>query len=138
VTVGAAVRAGTVYFAIVFAAGFVLGAARVLVIAPLIGELGAVIVELPIMLAVSWIVCGSLVERFRVPPDRRARLTMGAVAFALLMAAEFALSVWAFGRSVGDYAESFRTWAGVVGLAGQLAFAALPLLRMRNVRPGGG
>jgi hypothetical protein len=54
---------------------------------------------------------------------------MGAVAFALLMAAELAVSVLLFGRSPSDFVAGYRTTPGVIGLAAQLAFGLLPLLR---------
>ena len=51
-----AAAAGDAYFALVFAAGFLLGSIRVLIIIPRSGEAVVVGLELPIMLAVSWIV----------------------------------------------------------------------------------
>ena len=46
--------AGAAYFAVVFATGFALGVVRVLVTAPRLGETGAVLLEVPIILAASW------------------------------------------------------------------------------------
>jgi ABC-type uncharacterized transport system permease subunit len=122
-------RAGLVYFAVVFAAGVVLGTLRVLVVAPALGEVAAVVLELPLMLAVSWIACGRIVERLRVPPHWRARAAMGAVAFGVLMAAEAGLAILAFGRSPAEHLVSYRDTAARLGLAGQVAFALMPLLR---------
>ena len=51
---------------------------------------------------------------------------MGGSAFVLLMLAEFGLAM-AFGRAPGACLASFFTQAGLLGLAGQLVFAALPL-----------
>ena len=125
----AAVRAGAAYFAIVFAIAFVLGSLRVLFVAPRVGELGAVLIEGPIILAVSWVVCGWVLQRIDVPASAGARVTMGAVAFALLMAAEFVLGVYGFGRSVGEILASFAELPAQVGLAGQVGFALIPLVR---------
>ena len=58
-----ATRAGAAYFAIVFAVGFVLGALRVTFLAPAVGPLPAVALELPVMLAASWWTCGWLMRR---------------------------------------------------------------------------
>jgi hypothetical protein len=130
-----AARAGTVYFAIVFALGFVLGTLRVLWIAPALGEVGAVIAELPVMLAASWIAAGRLVRRYAVARTA-ARAGMGARAFALLMIAEAALGVLAFGESLTGWAASLFAMPGVIGLAGQLAFAAMPLAVGRGAGAG--
>jgi hypothetical protein len=52
----AAPAAGMAYFTFVLAAEFVFGTVRVPVLTPHLGEIGAVLLELPIMLAVSWVV----------------------------------------------------------------------------------
>ena len=122
--------AALLYFALVFAAGFVLGAIRTLVVAPRWGELPATLLEAPVMLVVSWRACGASIRRFGVR-GRRAGLSMGAMAFCLLMAAELALSLFAFRRSPAQYLHAFATWAGGVGLASQIGFGVFPLLRAR-------
>lgn len=121
--------AGAGYFAIVFAAGFVLGAVRVLLLEPTVGELGATLLEVPVMLLLSWVACGWILDRLRVPPARSSRLLMGGVAFGLLMAAELALSVLLFDRTGTQMLEGWQSTVGAVGLAGQLAFALIPVLR---------
>ena len=73
----ASLGAGLAYFAVVFAAGFVLGTLRVLVVAPHLGEIAAVVAELPIMLAVSWIICGWLLGRVALRADRPDRSEHG-------------------------------------------------------------
>jgi hypothetical protein len=120
--------AGGAYFAAVFLIGFALGTVRVLAVAPQIGETAAVLVEAPVMLAASWAVCGWLVRRFAVPRGG-PRALMGALAFALLMGAELGVSVLLFGRSLEEHLANYRTLPGAIGLAAQLAFALIPLLR---------
>jgi hypothetical protein len=44
---GQAAKAGLVYVSAVFPAGFALGVLRVLLVAPRMGEVGAVLLELP-------------------------------------------------------------------------------------------
>jgi hypothetical protein len=121
-----AIRAGFAYFACVFALGFVLGTIRVLWLVPVLGEVAAVLAELPAMLAASWLAARWLVQRFAVPAGA-PRLAMGALAFALLMAAEAGLGVLAFGESLGSWAAGLVAVPGVFGLAGQLGFALMPL-----------
>lgn len=126
----AALKAGIAYFAIVFAAGFALGVLRVLAVAPRVGELGAVAIELPVILALSWLVCVWATRRFSVAAATGTRLVMGGVAFALLMAGEIGLSML-MGRSLAQHLAVYRTANGQLGLAAQVAFAAFPLLQAR-------
>jgi hypothetical protein len=132
--VAAAFKAGLAYFATVFAVGFVLGALRVLVVVPRVGEMAGVLIELPIMLLVSWVVCGWLLNRFSVPYKPTLGVLMGAVAFALLMLAELWVSVFAFGRSLAEHFGSYRSLNAILGLAGQLGFAAFPYIRIKQGR----
>jgi hypothetical protein len=95
--------AGASYFLVVFIGAFAIGVVRVLVIAPRIGEVGAVLLEAPIILTLSWFVCGETTRRLSIPACARDRMGMGLVAFALLMAAEAALAVLAFGQTLDVY-----------------------------------
>jgi hypothetical protein len=132
----AALRAGIVYFAVVFAAGFALGTLRVTVLVPRLGELGAVALELPLMLAVSWLACGWLLRSFAVPRRTAARAAMGALGLALLLAAELVLGSVAFGRTLPGQLAAWQTLPGALGLAAQLAFGLFPLMRRRAGRGG--
>ena len=119
-------KAAACYFALAFAVGFVLGTLRVTVLVPALGELVAVMVELPLMLTATWFICRRVVRHFGVPASAGPRLAMGGVAFALLMVVEFTLSVTAFGRTPGTYFASLATAAGLLGLAGQAVFGLWP------------
>ncbi len=118
--------AGVRYFAIVFAIAFVFGTARTLWLSPHVGDIAAVMIEMPFVLATSWLTCRRLV--LRLPPGMAPRLAMGIAAFLLLMVAEFGLAVFAFGRSPAAYGAALLTIAGLIGLAGQIGFAILPLV----------
>ena len=122
--------AGAVYFLAVYVVGFVLGTARVLFVAPRLGATGAVLIELPVMLAASWIACRWIVGRMAVPSRAPARLAMGASAFALLMLAETALGRLAFGQTLAVQIAAMREIPGLIGLAGQMLFALVPLLQL--------
>lgn len=124
--------AGLVYFAIVFACGFGLGAIRTVWIAPVAGELAAVLIELPLILAISWVICGKVVCRFNLPAAFGSRLPMGVLALALLLAAEAGLSILGFGRTLSEHVASYYSASGAMGALGQLAFGAFPVVQMRH------
>jgi hypothetical protein len=118
--------AGIIYFSLVFTVAFGIGALRVTFIEPIVGKLWAITIELPFMILTSLIVCRWLVRVF----DRRTlnqTISMGTVAFILLIGAEFTGSIILFNRSLQDQLATFHTAAGVLGLAGQVTFALLPL-----------
>jgi hypothetical protein len=121
------------YFAIVFAAGFVLGTIRVLLLQWHTG-LGTAFafVELPAMLWISWRACGWMLATFAVSDCVAPRALIGLIAFALLMAAETVLAVLAFGRTLTDHIESYRQPMVAAGLVAQMAFAAFPVIRRRT------
>lgn len=124
-------KAAVVYFAVVFGIAFLLGVVRVLVVAPRVGPLAAVMIETPLVLIVSWIAARECVARFRIPPTARDRLTLGLVAFALLMAVELALSVLAFGLTPAEHFAAWATPAGALGLSAQMVFALIPWVQTR-------
>lgn len=129
--------AGLAYFATVFLLGFVLGTLRTLLVAdaPGGGRLLGVLIELPIMLAASWFLCGYLIRRFDVAATRVDRALMGGVALALLLLAELGVGVLLFGRSVAEHVALYRDASYALGLAAQIGFALMPLLRMRARSP---
>jgi len=109
----------------------VLGTVRVLLVAPAVGPVAATLAEIPLMLWICWLACGRIVARFAVPAPVGARIVMGTTAFVVLMAAEVALAVLAFGRTPATVAAGLVAPDGAIGLAAQLAFAAFPLIRGR-------
>jgi hypothetical protein len=116
-----------IYAAVTFAGGFVMGVLRVTWLAPQVGDLAAVAIELPLMLALSWWVAGRVLGHWSVPPGV-ARLAMGAMAFAALMAFEAATTL-AFGGSLSAFVTGLATPHGALGLSGQIGFGLIPWLR---------
>ncbi len=123
-----ALVAGALYFIVLFAAGFVLGALRVLWLAPQLGVLLALLIELPIMLVFAWFAALALARRCEVPPRAGPRLAMGGVMLVLLLAAEFALSAVLPNTSPAEHLAAYTTASGALGPAAQLLAAALPLI----------
>jgi hypothetical protein len=122
----AASRAGVAYTLGVFVFAFAVGTIRVTLVAPRLGPLLAVLLEAPIVLAVSWRVSRWCIRRFNVSCDPRARVLMGTVAFAVLMSLELGVSVLAFGESFEHYLARYATLPGSIGLAMQGVFATFP------------
>jgi hypothetical protein len=129
-----AIRAGFLYFVAVFGIGFLLGTIRVLVLIPMLGELVSTLIELPVILGAAWLVSARLTDWLHVASEGWAPLTMGGIAFGLLMVAELGLSVWLFGGTVQEHFAGYLSLPQAVGLAGQAAFALFPLLQMKIVR----
>jgi hypothetical protein len=127
-----ALAAGAIYFAAVFAVGFCLGVLRTLVVQPLIGDLPAVAIELPVILAAAWLVCARMLRRAHLAYAGAG--LMGATAFALLMLGEAAISVLLVGRSLAGHVTLYAQAPHLLGLAGQVVFALLPLIRTLQIR----
>jgi hypothetical protein len=107
-------KAGALYFAVVFAAGFVLGTVRTLWIVPRFGTREAELMEAPIMLAVSFLAARWVTRRLSLPRRAGTRLAVGCVGLALLLLAEFAFVLWVRGLLIPQYIASRDPVAGPV------------------------
>lgn len=123
--------AALLYWAMIFTLAFAFGAFRVSWLAPRTGTVAAVLIELPLILGASFIAARAIVPRFSIQTSRAA-LAMGALAFAVLLAAECALAVLAFGQSAAEWAAGLVTRPGILGLLGQLGFALMPWMIVRQ------
>jgi hypothetical protein len=128
---GSVVKGGFCYFAVVFAAGFVLGTVRTLLVVPRLGTRTAELLEMPVMLLVSVVAARWAVQRFRVRAGWLTRLSMGLIALALLVATEFSFVLWIRGLSLGDYLAGRDPVSGNAYLATLAIFALMPLLLRR-------
>jgi hypothetical protein len=116
-------RAGAVYFALVFSAGFVLGAIRTLWVVPLTGVRLAELLESPIMLAVTVMAARQIVRGGLARP-----LGAGLIGLGLLLAAEFATAMGLRHLSPREYVASRDPISGTVYVILLAAYAAMPLL----------
>ena len=122
----AALLLGLVYFAGVFTFAFGMGVVRTLIVAPRLGPAVAVLLEIPVLILVSWLAARGLLRNRRLTVGEGA--VMGATAFVLTMASEAALAGVLRGQAVSEWATSLITPLGLVGLIGQLMFGAMPVL----------
>jgi hypothetical protein len=120
-------KAGVLYFALVFAAGFVLGTVRTLWAVPRLGVRTAELMEAPIMLGVSILAARWAVRHVGIPPLWPRRLTMGCIALALMLLAEFTFVLWVRGMTIRGYFEARDPVSGTVYFLTLGVFAVIPI-----------
>lgn len=125
-------KAGLLYFALVFGAGFLLGLIRIFWLVPRVGIRMAELMEMPVMFLVTVIAAKWVIRRLAVPPDVPSRLGMGGIAFGLLLAAEFSLVLWLRGLSFSEYLASRDPVSGTVYYLMLCTFVVLPLFVARK------
>ena len=125
-------KAGIIYFILVFGAGFVFGPIRLLWAVPRFGTRVAELMETPLMIAVILVAARWVVRRLALPPTLYARLTMGCIALCLMVTAEFALVLRLRGLSLGEYLAGRDPVSGTVYYMSLGVFALMPLLVARR------
>lgn len=115
-----------VYFAIVFGAGFVLGAIRTVLVAPRLGDRVAELTESPLMLLVVYLAARGLVRHGRRLTTQSAWLAVGCLALGFMLLAEFTVVLWVRGISPGTYFANRDPVSGSVYLASLVVFAICP------------
>ena len=122
------VKAGVVYFALVFGAGFILGTIRTLWVVPRIGTRTAELMEMPIMLAVTIVAARWTVLHLSVPMMWSARIEMGCLALVLMLIAEFGFVLWIRGQTIREHVASRDPVAGTIYYLMLAVFAIMPRL----------
>jgi len=121
-------KAGLLYFALTFGAGFVLGSLRILLLVPRIGARAAELAETPLMIAISWFAARWVVRRLDVPLAARPRLGMGLLALALMLVAEFALVLRLRGLTLEEYFATRDPVSGAAYYSALVLLALMPLI----------
>jgi hypothetical protein len=120
-------KAGVLYFALVFAAGFVLGTIRTLMVVPRLGVRTAELMEAPIMFGVSILAARWVVRHVGIPPLWSRRLAVGCVALGLMLLVEFTVVLWVRGVTIRGYFETRDPVSGTVYFMTLVAFAVIPV-----------
>ena len=81
------------------------------------------------MLTVAWLLCGPIMRRCAVPAAWPARAAMGLVALFVILLLEAALATLGFGQTLAQHLAAYAETGPQLGLAAQLMFAAIPLVR---------
>ena len=126
------VTAAVTYFLLVFAAGFLLGVLRVSWLVPAMGVRYAELVELPVMLLVSYFAAGFVVRRWSMPYAVPRRLVVGLLALLLLLAVEFTVVLQLRGMTVNDWLTHRDAVSGAAYYLSLLIYGAMPLLVRRT------
>jgi hypothetical protein len=122
-------KTGLAYFALVFGAGFVLGAIRVPFLVPRLGVRNAELIEMPIVLVIIVLAARLVVRRSALPRAVAARLGVGLVALGFSIVAELSLARAFTGQSVGEHISSRDPVSGGAYAAMLVVFALMPLLQ---------
>lgn len=125
-------KAGVVYFGLVFGAGFVLGTIRTLWVVQKLGVRTAELAEAPIMFGISVLAARWVVRHLRVSPLRSRRLAMGCVALGLMLVAEFTLGLWMRGMTIREYFAARDPVSGAAYFLTLGAFAVIPIFAGRG------
>ena len=122
------IEAGVLYFALLFAAGFVFGAIRTLWVVPFAGVMTAELLETATMLVVTILVVRWIVRHLAAPAAASARLGIGCIALVLLLIAEFGFMLRLRLLTIRQYCASRDPVLGTVYYVMLAVFAAMPLL----------
>lgn len=125
-------KAGVLYFAGVFGAGFVLGTIRTLWVAPRLGTRKAELTVAPAMLVVIIVASRWVALHLAVPWAPSARLGMGGIGLCLLLVAEFGLVLRLRGLSIREYLATRDPVSGTVYYVMLGMFAIMPVLVARG------
>jgi len=125
-------KAGLLYFALVFGAGFALGTVRVLWAVPQFDTRTAELIEAPFMLVVTVFSARWVVRRLAVPPEASRRFAMGAIALGLMLTLEFTMVLWLRGLTIREYFANRDPVSGTVYYILLMLFAVMPLFVARR------
>jgi hypothetical protein len=125
--------AATLYFLLVFGAGFVVGTLRVLVVVPLLGERTAELLEMPLMLGVI-AVAARWTVRHRLDGRQSSALSVGFIAMGFVLLADLAVGMLLRGMSASEVFLDRDPVSGTAYYASLLLFAAMPAIITR-LRP---
>lgn len=111
----------------IFAAGFLLGVARTVLLLPYMAEWLAVLIEMPVILLACWIIIRYVIRHRSLGDDILLRLIFGTTAFITLLFCEWLMVVMLLGESSFAFFDRLVTGAGLIGLTGQMLIVVMPL-----------
>ena len=131
-------KAGVIYFLLLFAIAWILGPIRELWAVPRFGRIAALVMEAVFMLIAMIVSSRWVMRRFEVHQTVASTIPMGLLALGILVPAEIVGVLWVRGSSLQEYLASFATAPGVISAVMFLLFAAMPSLVTLLTRGRGG
>jgi hypothetical protein len=126
------VKAGGLYFALVFTAGWILGPVRELLVIPLVGQTAGLLLEAPVMILVMISAARWVIQKLRIPSAMMSRLTIGLIGLGFLMIAEVAGTLCVRRLSLAEYVVTFGSVSGAISLLLFLLYVVMPLFVNRE------
>ena len=128
-------QASLAYFGISIVTALVLDTLRMRTLELWFGKLVAVLVEIPILMAVCWKASLWSTRKYLMPRVPLLCLAMSLIAFTLFFLVEMCMSTLVIGltweESLKDYVTSFLTNfpANLIGRLGEVMYGVMPLLQ---------
>jgi hypothetical protein len=124
-------KAGALYFALMFAVGWITGPVRELLLIPLFGRVTGIAAEAMLMIGAMVVVLHGINWLLKVPSAISTRAIMGLVALGLLLPAEMVGAWMLRGQTPAEFLFPPNGFFAVVQWGLLFAFAAMPLLVRR-------
>ena len=124
-------KAGALYFVLVFGTGFLLGMVRVPFLVPRLGVRAAELIEMPVMLVATILAAGYIIRFFALASTGVVRLSVGFLALALVVIAELSFALLLQGQSAVQYIASRDPVSGTAYLVTLALFALMPFILAR-------
>ncbi len=125
-------KAGALYFALMFIVGWITGPVRELLLIPLFGRATGVAAEAMLMIGAMVVVLHGINWLLKVPSAISTRVLMGLVALGLLLPAEIAGAWFLRGQTPTGFLFPANEFLAAVQWGLLLVFAAMPVLVRRS------
>jgi hypothetical protein len=124
------IQAALRYFGVVFSVAFVTGTIRQLWVVPRLGTRTAELLELPLIVALSFVTARWILRRHPAASNR-FRLGMGSIALLFMLIAEFGFVLALRGMTIAEYMATRDPVSGPAYYLALLVFGAMPFLTGR-------
>jgi hypothetical protein len=121
-------RAGVVYFTVVFGVGFFLGMIRVPLLVPRLGQLIAELIELPFLIVAIFLTARWIVRRFDLHGQPLRAILTGTVAAIFLLLMEFSVILWVRGLTLSEFLAARDPVAATFYYIAVAIFAVMPAI----------